>query len=106
MVIAKDEVSGRLNLSLKQLAPDPFLEISSKYAKDQAVTGTVARVTPYGVFITLEEGVEGLIHISKISPNVSYEMGQAVECLVDSIDTKSRHISLVPVVREKPVLYR
>ena len=106
MVIAKDESVGRLNLSIKQLSDDPFLEISKRYAKDQNVSGKVARVTPYGVFVTLEDGVEGLIHISKISPNVEYEVGQAVECTVEAVETKARRVTLSPVVREKPILYR
>ena len=106
MVIAKDESVGRLNLRIKQLSDDPFLEISKKYAKDQNVSGKVVRVTPYGAFVTLDAGVEGLIHISKISPNVEYEVGQAVECTVEAVETKARRVTLSPVVREKPVLYR
>ncbi|OGD93408.1 hypothetical protein A2697_00615 [Candidatus Curtissbacteria bacterium RIFCSPHIGHO2_01_FULL_41_44] len=114
MVIAKDLASGRLNLSVKQLATDPFLAVSEKYAKDQEVSGKVAKITPYGVFVTLKHPstgqglneIEGLIHISKLPPNVSYEIGQVVECLVESVDTRARRISLVPVVREKPILYR
>ena len=106
MVIAKDEATGRLNLSIKQLTDDPFLVVSKKYSKDQAVWVKVTKVTPYGVLVTLEDNVDGLIHISKIPPNVSFDIGQEVECVVDAIDTKARHLSLVPVVREKPVLYR
>lgn len=106
MIIAKDEAQGRLNLSIKQLSSDPFMEISKNYSKDQQVSGNVVRVTPYGVFVSLEGGVEGLIHISKIPPNVEYQVGQKVECTVESVETKSRRIALVPVVTQKPVLYR
>lgn len=106
VVIAKDETSGRLNLSLKQLMPDPFVEASSHFAQDEEIRGTVARVTPYGVFVTLEANIEGLIHISKIPPEVEFKEGQKVECTIESIDTKARKISLVPIVKEKPVLYR
>lgn len=106
MVIAKDETSGRLNLSLKQLMEDPFVEASSHFAQDEEVRGTVARVTPYGVFVTLQANIEGLIHISKIPPEVEFKEGQEVECTIESIDTKARKISLVPVVKEKPILYR
>ena len=106
MVIAKDETSGRLNLSLKQLIEDPFVEASSHFAQDEEVRGTVARVTPYGVFVTLEANIEGLIHISKIPPEMEFKEGQEVECTIESIDTKARKISLVPIVKEKPVLYR
>jgi ribosomal protein S1 len=106
MVIAKDETSGRLNLSLKQLQEDPFAEISKKYTKEQEVSGPVAKVTPYGVFVTLEDNLDGLIHISKIPPDISFEVGQMVSCTVDSIDNKSRRIALVPIAKAKPILYR
>ena len=106
MVIAKEETTGRLNLSIKQLAHDPFLEASAVFSKDEEVSGSVARVTPYGVFVTLKDGVEGLVHISKISPNENYQIGQKVICTIESIDAGARRISLSPVAREKPVLYR
>ncbi len=106
VVIAKDEATGRLNLSLKQLQDDPFISVSAQYTKDLEVSGTVTKVTPFGVFVSLADGLEGLIHISKIPPNVNFEVGQKVECSVEAVDLRSRRISLVPVVREKPVLYR
>ena len=106
MVIAKDEATARLSLSLKQLTKDPFFEASLQYSKDEEVVGTVSRITPYGIFITLKNGVEGLMHISKIPPNESYEVGQKVTCAIESIDSQSRRISLSPVVKEKPILYR
>ena len=105
-VIAKEESTARLNLSIKQLAADPFLEVSKKYSKDQAITGAVERVTPYGVFVTLENGVDGMIHVSKIPPNESWEIGKSVDCTIESIDTAARKISLIPVSKEKPILYR
>lgn len=106
MVIAKDASAGRLNLSIKQLTHDPFAGLSGKYSKDMHVTGTVSRVTPYGIFVTLEDGIEGLVHISKIGPNVSYSEGQEIECEIDAVDVAARRIALVPIVREKPILYR
>ena len=106
MVIAKEETTGRLNLSIKQLAHDPFLEASAVFSKDEEVSGSVTRVTPYGVFVTLKDGVEGLMHISKISPNENYQIGQKVTCTIESIDAGARRISLSPVAREKPVLFR
>lgn len=113
LVIAKEETTGRLNLSLKQLQPDPFAQISQKYTKDLEVTGTVSKVTPYGVFVMLADptdkqgpSMEGLIHISKIPPDISFEVGQEVSCTVDSVDVKARRIALVPVAKVKPILYR
>ncbi len=106
LVIAKDEESGRLNLSIKQLGEDPFLEAAGAYIKDQIVKGEVVRVTPYGVYVTLENGVEGLMHISKIPPNASFDIGQSVECTVEGVDNRARHITLLPIITEKPILYR
>ena len=106
MVIAKEEETGRLNLSIKQLSEDPFLEISKDYTKDEEVKGTISRVTPYGVIVELSRGIEGLIHISKIPPNENFDVGQSVDCTVEAVDTRSRKISLVPMARAKPVLYR
>lgn len=106
LVIAKDKTEGRLNLSIKQLLPDPFAQAAQKYTKDMKVKGVVARVTPFGIFVNLEEGIEGLIHISKVSPNATYNAGDKVECEIESVDTASRKIALVPIAKEKPVLYR
>lgn len=106
MVIAKDTAAGRLNLSIKQLQEDPFVAVSGKYSKDQKVRGKVARMAPYGVFVNLEAGIEGLVHISKIPPNVVYSPGEEIECEIEVVDVAARRISLVPVVREKPLLYR
>ncbi|HSX18971.1 MAG TPA: S1 RNA-binding domain-containing protein, partial [Candidatus Saccharimonadales bacterium] len=75
LVIAKDAANGRLNLSVRQLTEDPFAEEAKKYTKEMIVKGVVSRVTPYGVFVTLNDGMEGLIHISKIPPNMVYTEG-------------------------------
>lgn len=106
MVISKDTATGRLNLSIKQLTPDPFTEASKKYAREMKVLGIVSRITPYGVFVTLEDNIEGLVHISKIPPNVSWQEGDKIECEIESVDVAARRIALSPIVTEKPVLYR
>lgn len=106
VVIAKDETTGRLNLSIKQLLTDPFEEETSKLEKDENVKGSVVRITPYGAVVALSGGLEGLIHISKIPPELNLEIGTEVSCSVDSVDVKSRRISLVPIAKAKPILYR
>jgi len=106
LVIAKEESTGRLNLSVKQLTDDPFAKISEEFITDQEVKGTISRVTPYGVIVSLSQGIEGLIHISKIPPNLNLELGESVNCTVESVDSRARRIALVPIVKEKPVLYR
>lgn len=106
VVITKDMTTGRLNLSIKQLTEDPFVTAAEKYSKEQKVSGTIVRVTPYGVFVALEEGIEGLIHVSKIPPNANWQSGQEIECEIESVDAAARKIVLVPIVLEKPILYR
>ena len=106
MASAKDEEAGKLSLSAKQLAKDPFEEISAKYAKDQKVTGSVSKVVRGGIYITLEHGLEGFVLASKIPPNESWEAGKTVQCMVESVDVASRKITLVPYALEKPIFYR
>ena len=106
MASAKDEEAGKLSLSAKQLAKDPFEEISAKYAKDQKVTGAVSKVVRGGIYITLEHGLEGFVLASKIPPNESWEAGKTVQCMVESVDVASRKITLVPYALEKPIFYR
>lgn len=106
MLIGKDEDTGKISLSIRQLQKDPFEEVAAKYSEEENVKGTVLRVTPYGVVVSLEGGYEGLIHISKIPPEITLDVGKEVDCTVDSVDVKARKISLVPVAKAKPVLYR
>lgn len=115
MVIGVDKKNKKLNLSLKQLMADPFGAMAEKLAetKDTQVRGVVARVTRFGVFVTIEtglpegvSGVEGLIHQSKISPGTEFLPGEKISCTIESVDTKKRRIALVPVLKEKPVGYR
>lgn len=105
-VLAIDEKSGKLNLSIKQLLPDPWGSVGEKYPKDKKVKGTVSRATPFGVFITLEPGIEGLVHISKIPATLSPKVGDELSCYVDSIDLEGRKMSLGVVLTEKPVGYK
>ncbi len=106
MVVSLDLALGRLNLSIKQLAHDPFAEIAEKYTRDQTVKGSVNRISPSGAFISLDEGLEGHVPVAKIPQSENWDVGQAVECIVESVDSKARKINLVPVAKEKPVLYR
>lgn len=100
-VIAIDWDKDRLTLSLKALQPDPFLSAAEKYPVDSLVRGTVVRLAAFGVFVNLEPGVDGLVHISKLGagrrikhPKEVVEVGQTVEAYVLEVDTKSRRISL------------
>lgn len=105
-VLAKDEKSGRLNLSIKQLEKDPWEGIAEKYPTDSKVKGSVVKIAPFGAFVKLGAGIEGLIHISKIPLEKSFKVGQEVNCYIESIDTENRRISLGLVLTAKPIGYK
>jgi len=106
MVLQKNERDYKLTLSLKRLQKDPWDEIEEKYPKDKEVVGQVVRKEPYGFFVVLEPGIEGLIHNSKITPELDIKVGKEIHTYVERVDKKRRKMSLVPVSTEKPLLYR
>ncbi|MBN1958092.1 MAG: 30S ribosomal protein S1 [Desulfuromonadales bacterium] len=100
-VLKFDKEKERVSLGLKQIAPDPWLDVQEKYPIDAKVTGKVVSLTDYGAFIELEEGVEGLIHVSEMSwtkrvkhPNKVLNIGDEVESVVLALDSDNRRISL------------
>ena len=100
-VLKFDKEKERVSLGLKQIAPDPWLDVEAKYPIGGKVTGKVVSLTDYGAFIELEEGVEGLIHVSEMSwtkrvkhPNKVLAIGDDVESVVLALDTDNRRISL------------
>jgi small subunit ribosomal protein S1 len=90
----------RISLSLKALGTDPWQGIGDRYAPDALVSGRVARIADFGAFIQLEEGVEGLAHISELSDRrvktvaEVVKVGDVVQVRIKSIDTDQRRISL------------
>ncbi len=105
-VLGISESDAKLNLSIKQLLPDPWLDLAKKYTAEQEIKGKVTRTSNYGVFVQLEEGIEGLIHISKVSADASYEPGDKVTCTIESVDSIAHRISLIPVLKAKPIGYK
>lgn len=105
-VIGVDRETGKVTLSLKQLLPDPWESVADMFEKDSTVKGTVSRVTPYGIFVTLSPGVEGLIHISKVSPGAEPKAGEEITCIVEDMKPDQRKISLSMTLTEKPIGYR
>ncbi len=100
VVLNIDRENERFSLGIKQLQPDPWEEIPYKYQVGTKVTGTVTNVTDFGVFVELEEGIEGLIHVSEISqekiktPIGMFEVGQTVTAKVVSVSRRERKIGL------------
>ncbi|MFC1647152.1 30S ribosomal protein S1 [Patescibacteria group bacterium] len=105
-VIGVDMETGKLTLSLKQLLPDPWENVADIFKKDTQVKGKVTRVTPYGVFVSLSPGIEGLIHISKISPGEESKVGDEIDCNIEDVLSEKRKISLSMTLKEKPIGYR
>jgi small subunit ribosomal protein S1 len=99
-VLSMDAENHKMSLSLKQLGDDPWTTVVERYTPQETVTGRVCRLTDFGAFVELEEGVDGLVHISELSdqrvPNVSsvVKEGQIVQVRVLSVDAEQRRISL------------
>jgi small subunit ribosomal protein S1 len=100
-VLKFDQEKERVSLGLKQMIPDPWLNVSEKYPVGVRVTGKVVSLTDYGAFIELDEGVEGLVHVSEMSwtkrikhPNKLLNIGDEIETVVLALDIPNRRISL------------
>ncbi|HEX4231472.1 MAG TPA: 30S ribosomal protein S1 [Bryobacteraceae bacterium] len=100
-VLRFDKDKERISLGLKQMYPDPWLTIESRYPSNSRVIGRVVSVTDYGAFVELEPGVEGLIHISEMTwsrrmkhPAKVVKAGDSVEAVVLEVKPKDRRISL------------
>ena len=100
-VIDYNTEKQRVSLGVKQLESHPWEDIESKYPIDSVVKGRIVSITNYGVFVELEKGVEGLIHISEMSwtqhikhPSEIYQINDEVEAKVLAIDSQDRKISL------------
>ncbi len=101
IVLEVDEKSRKISLGLRQVVPDPWEDVEKKYPVDSVVKGKVVNLTSFGAFIQLEEGVEGLLHISDISwtrrighPKDVLDKGKMIECKVLTVDPSERRISL------------
>jgi len=101
VVLKFDPASERVSLGLKQIQEDPWHRADEKYPVGSRVKGKVVSLTDYGAFIELEQGVEGLVHVSEMSwtkrvkhPSKLVEVAQQVEAVVLDIDPKAKRISL------------
>ena len=105
-VLGVDEKTGKLNLSIKQLSDDPWKVIADKYQVGTTVEGTVSRVEPFGVFVNVEQGIDGLIHSSKLEEGHSLKKGDQITVNVESVDPDQRRMSLSLVLTEVPLGYK
>ncbi|MCE0558316.1 MULTISPECIES: 30S ribosomal protein S1 [Motilimonas] len=100
-VLKFDRERTRVSLGLKQLGEDPWVAIANRYPESTKLTGRVTNLTDYGCFVEIEEGVEGLVHVSEmdwtnknIHPSKVVNVGDSVEVMVLDIDEERRRISL------------
>jgi len=101
VVLDLDKANRRISLGLKQMEPNPWTVVSEKYAVGSTVRGTVRNLTDFGAFVELEEGIDGLVHISDMSwtsrvkhPSEIVKKGDAVEAVVLGIDVEKERLSL------------
>ncbi|MCQ2276747.1 MAG: 30S ribosomal protein S1 [Bacteroidales bacterium] len=101
VVLTLDRENRKMSLGIKQLIPDPWADILTKYPVGSKHTATVRNFTNFGIFVELEEGVDGLIHISDLSwskkikhPAEFTKVGEPIEVVVLEVDTENRRLSL------------
>jgi small subunit ribosomal protein S1 len=100
IVLDIDKENERFSLGIKQLQSDPWETVNERYEVGKEITGTVTNITDFGVFVELEEGIEGLVHVSEISkekiktPVGKFEMGDVITAKVMNINSDERRIGL------------
>ena len=100
VVLDIDKSSERFSLGIKQIQPDPWETVEDRYQVGTEISGVVTNITDFGVFVELEEGIEGLVHVSEISkekiktPAGVYNMGDTITARVMNINSDERRIGL------------
>ncbi|MFC1691938.1 30S ribosomal protein S1 [Candidatus Latescibacterota bacterium] len=100
-VLNFEEGKTRISLGMKQLTPYPWEGVEERYSLDSVINGKVVSITDYGIFVELEHGIEGLVHISEMSwtqptrhPSKLFSIGDEIECKVLNVDKTGEKISL------------
>ena len=101
MVLTVDPDSEKIALGIKQTQPNPWKQLAERYPVNSVVAGVVRNLTDYGAFVQIEEGIDGLLHVSDISwtkkvphPSEVLEKGQEIQVMILSIDTDTEKISV------------
>ncbi|PIQ73028.1 hypothetical protein COV58_04705 [Candidatus Roizmanbacteria bacterium CG11_big_fil_rev_8_21_14_0_20_36_8] len=106
LVAEKNDNDMKLNLSIKRLDHDPWKDVLKKYPKEKEIKGEVVRKERYGYFVRLEPGIEGLVHVSKLTGDENFEIGQEIKVFIERASEKERRMSLILPQTDKPVFYR
>lgn len=108
VVLSVDVENEKFSLGIKQIEKNPWEELANKYSIGSVVTGKVTNVTDFGIFVEIEEGIEGLVHISELSSkrvkaaSEVFNIGDSVTAMVKSLDPKSKKIRLSVKEMESP----
>ncbi len=100
IVLDIEKESERFSLGIKQLEDDPWKTVAQRYEVGKEITGTITNLTDFGIFVELEEGIEGLVHVSEISkekiktPVGQYNIGEVITARVMNINSEERRIGL------------
>jgi len=100
IVLDIEKASERFSLGIKQLQDDPWKTVAERYEVGKEITGTITNLTDFGIFVELEEGIEGLVHVSEISkekiktPVGQYKIGEVITARVMNINSDDRRIGL------------
>lgn len=108
-VLTVDKENEKFTLGVKQLTEDPWTQVPAKYPVGQKVTGTVTNITDFGLFVEVEEGIEGLVHVSEISrkkiksPSEMFKEGDSIEAKVIHVSADERRLGLsIKQTKEEP----
>lgn len=100
-IVTLDKDARKMSLSIKQMTPDPWNEIENKFPVESRHSGLVKNITPYGVFVELEPGIGGMIHISDLSwlkrfnhPSEYTKVGEKIDIIILGIDKENRKLQL------------
>ena len=99
-ILKFDRERSRVSLGLKQLGADPWANIARRYPPNTRLFGKVTNIADYGCFVEIEEGVEGLVHVSQLStervdrPAALYKVGDEIEAEVTQVDAREKRIAL------------
>lgn len=104
-VLGIDEKTNKLNLSIKQLDEDPWTTIEERYPAGTTFTGKVTRIEPFGAFVNVEKGVDGLVHASKLEGK-DLKVGEELTVNVENIVAEQRRMSLSIIDTDMPIAYK
>lgn len=103
VIVRIDPVQDRISFSLRQTLPDPWEKVPQRYPAGSVHRGKISRLTPFGAFVTLEPGVDGLLHVSRLGrgkrirhPGEAVREGEVLEVRIETLDAARRRLSLAP----------